>query len=400
MVRGLAAIITTNLLYSFATFLPLVILPLYVNRLGASLFVTGLVISFYYVTTTIFSVIWGVLSDAFGKRKIFLPSSLIGGAVVLFITSIVRVPIIVVLLMGAFGFIASAFRPATLAIVGTLASTEERGKYFGFLTASTSLGYAIGSFSGGFVAQYISIPMSVILAAILAVAGAIISLISLRRVDREIINMPVNARLVFSVLKRKFFPTNVNESYVKHGNLHVLFSVTFIRYVSFWGIWTLFAVYMSTILGASDFWVGLLIAINFVLAGAIFQPLAGKLCDIIGRKPMVLIGLVGTSAVEIFYALSPNFLWIIPAQFLLAFTFSCLENGNNCYVTDVTPETQRAEAMGLLTTCIFGGGAVGGLLGGLVAQVVGMQIMFLLMSILPAAGFFIVLIKIKETLIR
>ncbi len=400
MNRDFATIITTNLLYSFATFLPLLILPLYVNRLGANLFVTGLVISFYYVTTTVFSVIWGVLSDAFGKRKIFLSSSLIGSAIVLFITSIVRVPIIVVLLMALLGFIASAFRPAILALVGTVASTEERGKLFGFLTASTSLGYAIGSFSGGFVAQYISIQTSVVLAAILAVAGAIISLVFLRRVDREITNIPANARLVFSVLKRKFFPTNVSESYVKHGNLHILFSVTFIRYVSFWGIWTLFAVYVSTVLGASDLWVGLLIAISFVLAGAIFQPLAGKMCDKIGRKPLILIGLAGTSVVEIFYALSPNFLWIIPAQILLAFTFSCLENGNNCYVTDVTPETQRAEAMGLLTTCIFGGGAVGGLLGGMIAQFVGMQVMFLLMAILPIIGFIIVFIKIKETLIR
>ncbi len=400
MRRGFATVITTNLMYSFATFLPLVILPLYVNRLGASLVVTGLVISFYYITTTIFSVVWGVLSDAFGKRKIFLSSSLIGCAIVLFITSIVEVPIIVVLLMALFGFIASAFRPAVLAIVGSLASTGERGKFFGFLTASTSLGYAIGSFSGGFVAQYISIQMSVVLAAILAGSGAIISLIFLRRVDSKVISVPLNPRQVFSILKRKFIPTNVSESYVKQGNLHVLFSVTFIRYISFWGIWTLFAVYLSTILGASDFWVGILIAINFVLAGAFFQPLAGKLCDIIGRKPMILVGLAGTSMVEIFYALSPNFLWIIPAQFLLAFTFSCLENGNNCYVTDVTPETQRAEAMGLLTTCIFGGGAVGGLLGGIIAQIVGMQVMFLLMSILPAVGFFVVLIKIKETLKR
>ena len=400
MSRDFITVITTNLLYSFATFLPLVILPLYVNRLGASLFVTGLVISFYYVTTTIFSVIWGVLSDAFGKRKLFLSSSLIGSAIVLFITSTVRVPVIVVLLMALFGFIASAFRPAVLAIVGTLASKEERGKFFGFLTASTSLGYAIGSFSGGFVAQYVSIQMSVVLAAILAIAGAIISLIFLRGVDREIISIPLNPRRVFSILKGKFFPTNVSESYVKHGNLHILFSVTFIRYVSFWGIWTLFAVYLSTILGASDFWIGILIAISFVLAGAIFQPLAGKMCDKIGRKPMILIGLAGTALVEIFYALSPNFLWIIPAQFLLAFTFSCLENGNNCYVTDVTPETQRAEAMGLLTTCIFGGGAVGGLLGGMIAQFVGMQVMFLLMSILPIIGFIVVFIKIKETLIR
>jgi MFS family permease len=115
---------------------------------------------------------------------------------------------------------------------------------------------------------------------------------------------------------------------------------------------------------------------------------------------MILMGLAGTALVEIFYVLSPNFLWIIPAQFLLAFTFSCLENGYNCYVTDVTPETQRAEAMGLLTTCIFGGGAVGGLLGGTIAQVIGMQSMFLLMSILPIIGFIVVLIKIKETLIR
>jgi len=302
--------------------------------------------------------------------------------------------------MALFGFIASAFRPSVLAIVGTLASTEERGKLFGFLTASTSLGYAIGSFSGGFVAQYISIQMSIVLAATLAGVGAIISLIFLKGVDRKVIGFPLSPRLVFSILKRKFIPTNVNESYVKQGNLHVLFSVTFIRYVSFWGIWTLFAVYLSTILGASDFWVGILIAINFVLAGAFFQPLAGKLCDRIGRKPMILMGLAGTALVEIFYALSPNFLWIIPAQFLLAFTFSCLENGYNCYVTDVTPETQRAEAMGLLTTCIFGGGAVGGLLGGTIAQVIGMQTMFILMSILPIIGFIVVLIKIKETLIR
>ena len=216
MRSGLSTVITTNLLYSFATFLPLVILPLYVNRLGASLFVTGLVISLYYVTTTIFSVIWGVLSDAFGKRKLFLSSSLIGCALVLFITSTVRVPIFVVLLMALFGFIASAFRPAVLATIGTLASTEDRGKFFGFLTASTSLGYAIGSFSGGFVAQYISIQMSVVMAATLATIGAIISLAFLRGIDRKEIGFQINIRQLFSILRRKFIPSNINESYAKN----------------------------------------------------------------------------------------------------------------------------------------------------------------------------------------
>lgn len=397
MKRDLSAVIITNLMFSFVYFLPLVVLPLYVKRLGASLWLTGLVISFYYLTTTLFSIFWGVLSDIFGKRKIFLFSSLTGSACVLFITSLVKIPLLVVLLMGAFGLVTSAFRPPTLAIVGTLASTKDRGKFFGILSGSTSLGNAIGSFSGGLIAQYISIQMGLIIAAILAAIGAIFSLVFLRNTDKEI-DTHFTMRSVWSELKKKLIPTSVQGSYVKKTKLHVLFGVTFIRYVSFWGIWTLFAVFLSTILGASDFWVGFLIGINFIWI-AIFSGPVGKLCDKIGRKPMILMGLAGTAMVEIFYALSPHYLWILPVQILLAYSYSSLENGSNSYVTDVSPEAQRAEAMGLLTTCVFGGGALGGFLGGMIAQYVGMPTMFLLMSCLPILGFIIIFIKLKETLI-
>ena len=68
MKRDLSAVIITNLMFSFVYFLPLVVLPLYVKRLGASLWLTGLVISFYYLTTTLFSIFWGVLSDIFSTK--------------------------------------------------------------------------------------------------------------------------------------------------------------------------------------------------------------------------------------------------------------------------------------------------------------------------------------------
>ena len=138
---------------------------------------------------------------------------------------------------------------------------------------------------------------------------------------------------------------------------------------------SLWPVYMRSV-GYSQTAVGGLWALA-ALGEAPCMILAGHLADRWGRKPVMLAGFVGMSAVFFAYAISPLLAWIVGAQLVRSLAYACFEATALLYATELGLRRQRGRLVGLYYSASGVGGIAGSAVGGAAAQIVGMTRMFL-----------------------
>lgn len=96
-------------------------------------------------------------------------------------------------------------------------------------------------------------------------------------------------------------------------------------------------------------------------------PALGVLSDRIGRRPVLLISLLGLAADFFIMAFAPNLTWLVVGRVLNGMTSASFATAN-AYVADVTQPDNRARAFGLIGSALslgfLGGPALGGLLAG------------------------------------
>jgi DHA1 family tetracycline resistance protein-like MFS transporter len=145
--------------------------------------------------------------------------------------------------------------------------------------------------------------------------------------------------------------------------LLIIFITVFIDLLGFGIIIPLLPFYAEHF-GASALMVGLL-STSFSLAQFVFAPFWGRLSDRIGRRPVILIGLLGSALSYAFFALATS----LPLLFL-ARTLAGIAGANiptaQAFIADTTTPETRAKGMGLIGAA-FGlgfifGPAIGGFL--------------------------------------
>jgi len=145
--------------------------------------------------------------------------------------------------------------------------------------------------------------------------------------------------------------------------LVIIFFTVFIDLLGFGIIIPLLPFYAEHF-GASALMVGLL-STSFSAAQFLFAPLWGRLSDRIGRRPVILIGLLGSGLSYALFAVATS----LPLLFL-ARTLAGIAGANiptaQAFIADVTTPEKRARGMGLIGAA-FGlgfifGPAIGGFL--------------------------------------
>jgi MFS transporter, DHA1 family, tetracycline resistance protein len=127
--------------------------------------------------------------------------------------------------------------------------------------------------------------------------------------------------------------------------LFVIFLTIFVNLVGFGIIIPLLPFYARTF-GASPFVIGLLFA-SFSLSQLVASPLLGELSDRWGRRPVLILSLVGTVVSFVMLALAHNLAMLFAARIV-----DGLSGGNittaRAYIADITTEENRAKAFGML----------------------------------------------------
>jgi DHA1 family tetracycline resistance protein-like MFS transporter len=99
----------------------------------------------------------------------------------------------------------------------------------------------------------------------------------------------------------------------------------------------------------------------------VFSPILGVLSDRFGRRPVLLLSLAGAAVDYLLMAFAPE-LWMLVVGRAIAGITSANMAVATAYITDITPEDQRARRFGLFHAMFGIGFIVGPVLGGLLGD--------------------------------
>src|ERR1700680_4193385 len=144
----------------------------------------------------------------------------------------------------------------------------------------------------------------------------------------------------------------------------ILFATVFFDLLGF-GIVIPFLPMYAARLGIGAGSIGLLLSAYSIMQ-FIFAPLLGRLSDRIGRRPIIMLGLLGSSLSYLIYGFTDSFAGLLISRAVHGACAATISTAQ-AYIADTTEESKRAHAMGMIGAA-FGlgfvlGPAIGGLLG-------------------------------------
>jgi len=146
--------------------------------------------------------------------------------------------------------------------------------------------------------------------------------------------------------------------------LVILFVTVFLDLLGF-GLVIPFMAYTVESFGASATMVGLL-ASSYSLAQLVCAPLWGRISDRVGRRPILLLGLLGSSAGYLLFGVAGSLAVLFCGRILAGVAGATIPTAQ-AYIADVTTQENRAKGMGLIGAAFGLGFVVGPALGGLLA---------------------------------
>jgi DHA1 family tetracycline resistance protein-like MFS transporter len=148
--------------------------------------------------------------------------------------------------------------------------------------------------------------------------------------------------------------------------LVIIFITVFIDLVGFGIVIPVLPLYASRF-GASPLVIGLLLGVYSAMQ-FIFAPVLGRLSDRVGRRPVLLFSMVGTSLGFMLMGLAGSLELLFIARIIDGITGANISTAQ-AYIADVTPPDKRSRGMGLIGAAFGLGFIVGPAIGGLMSQV-------------------------------
>jgi MFS transporter, DHA1 family, tetracycline resistance protein len=148
--------------------------------------------------------------------------------------------------------------------------------------------------------------------------------------------------------------------------LVIIFITVFIDLVGFGIIIPLLPFYAESF-GANAFTIGLL-GTSFSLMQFVFSPVWGRWSDKIGRKPIILVGLLGSCISYVAMALAGSLVLLFVARIIGGIAGANVATAQ-AYIADITTPEDRAQGMGLMGTAFGLGFIFGPAIGGLLSRV-------------------------------
>ncbi len=370
-----------------------VALQLYMrNVLGASPFTVSLLESVFWAGLLIFAPLWGALSDASGRRTVFLASSILLAGATIPLFGLLSAPAEVLLLRFLFAVLASAFPPVALAAMSVDATAADRGKDVAPYHTSRAVGFLIGWGASGLAVDALGFQGAFLVFGLTGVVG-FVAAVRIRGIDTP---EAVTPAAVWRKARQRWVPSRGDASLRTEG-LHYLYAGIFLRKMGLVGIFSLIAIYADNVLGFAASLIGLLLALN-PAAQLAFIDFFGDLADRRGRRAVYLFGFVASIPVPFLLLVAEGPAVFGAAYLLIGVSFAALIEGSTAFIGDVAPAHRQGELMGFRKSAQGLAGVIGPIIAGAVATVYGYRAMFMVLGLLIIAGAVVVWIGVGESL--
>jgi multidrug resistance protein len=187
----------------------------------------------------------------------------------------------------------------------------------------------------------------------------------------------------------------MSETKGKKSPLFVIFTTVLVDLIGFGMVIPLVGLY-GRHYGATALQLSILGAIFSVLQ-FFFTPLWGSLSDRLGRRPIILISLAGSTISYLIFGLAPNYTWLLVAR-AFGGLFAANISAAQAYIADVTPPKDRAKGMGLIGAAFGIGFTLGPPLGGLSAAKLGLAAPGFIAAAICGINFFLAVFRLPESL--
>ena len=128
----------------------------------------------------------------------------------------------------------------------------------------------------------------------------------------------------------------------------------------------------------------------------VFSPILGGLSDRYGRRPILLISLLGLGLDYFLLAAAPNIAWLVVGRIIAGIGGASFTTAG-AYIADVSPPEKRAQNFGLIGAAFGVGFIIGPLIGGLCSKI-DLRAPFVAAGILSILNFIYGLIFVPESL--
>lgn len=148
--------------------------------------------------------------------------------------------------------------------------------------------------------------------------------------------------------------------------LAILFLTVFVDLVGFGIVLPLLPFYADRF-GASGLQIGVLV-FSYSAAQLLFAPVWGRLSDRYGRRPILIIGLIGSAISYVIFAYAGSILALLLSRIMAGVGGANIPVAQ-AYIADITPPEKRAGGMGLIGAAFGLGFIFGPAIGGLLAPI-------------------------------
>jgi multidrug resistance protein len=182
---------------------------------------------------------------------------------------------------------------------------------------------------------------------------------------------------------------------MKRSPLIVIFTTVFIDLVGFGIVIPVLPFYAEgTMFNATPRMVGILFA-SYSVMQLIFSPILGGLSDKYGRRPVLLLSIIGTGIGFLVLGLAKTLLMLFIGRILDGITGGNISTAQ-AYIADVTSEENRTKGMGLLGAAFGLGFIFGPAIGGILSRW-GIQVPFFFAAALCVANAVLLYFTLPET---
>jgi MFS transporter, DHA1 family, multidrug resistance protein len=350
------------------------VLPLYIKHLGVDnadsvAQFSGIAFGITFIVSAIFSPIWGLAADRFGRKPMLLRASL-GMAIVISCMGFapnVYVLIALRLLQGTI----TGYSTACTTLIATQTDKEHAGYALGTLSTASIAGALLGPTIGGFIAESMGLQSSFfVTGGLMLVAFMTTALFvkeSFHREDKKTLSI----KEVWSSVPEKSLTLT-------------LFVTFFILTLALYSVEPIITVYVTQ-LSKSAGHVALIAGMTFSasgLANIIAAPRLGKLSDRIGAQKVILVALLAAGLLFIPQAFVQNPWQLMGLRFLLGLAAGGLIPSVNILVKKITPDALTGRIFGFNMSAGYLGTFAGSVLGGQVAAWFGIRDVFFITSVL------------------
>jgi MFS family permease len=355
------------------------VLPAFAADLGALPEMIGVVVAASTITGVLFKLPAGALSDVLGKKRMMTLGALFF-AVPPFLYPFVADPWSLTALRFVHGFATAIFSPVASAYVASLAETG-RGARLGWFSSGNDIGATAGPLLGGFVLYFTaSFQVTYLTVGVLGVItlAAVLMLPDIERAERQ--SRPSGSRAAE-------FRQGLAEV-LRTPPILIAASIEAVMYLGYGAFLGFLPIYAKTA-GLNDAEIAVVLASQLAVA-MLAKPVTGRLSDRVGRKPVIIAGLLACALALPFIFRSADLAMFLLTAPLLGLGVGAVTPVTNALIVGLASSRRLGAAMGVFGTIWDIGEAAGPIIAGFLIGGVGYAATFDLLaatSVAAAVGF-------------